>query len=201
MFDHRHHVVFCGFLVCQAPYQEQATITGLARLAPRHLAAWHLRRVLTAASWHWRVLWWWCVDHVIATLPPPEEGVGSLVADRPINDTTGSKQPLATKGRLNEDAPAVCGLHVVGGMRPWGHDRMPGDVEIVRRKDHPQYRADHARWRRMLVRFRRPHWAEMVVMVGDAALASQATIQLSGQRGDFLVIACARTWRFETGHT
>ena len=49
MFRHRHHVVLCWFLVCQAVYQEKATVKGLARLTPRHIAEWHLRRLLTAA--------------------------------------------------------------------------------------------------------------------------------------------------------
>jgi hypothetical protein len=86
-------------------------------------------------------------------------------------------------------------------MRPWGNYRIPVEVAIVRRKDHPQSRSDHALLRRMLVRFRRPHWAEGVVVVGEAALASKATIKLMSPRGYFLVIAFARTWRFENGQT
>jgi hypothetical protein len=72
MFRHRHHLVCCWLVVCQAIYQEKATITGLARLAPRHLAAWHLRRLLAAGYWNARLLVWWFADQVIATLPPPE---------------------------------------------------------------------------------------------------------------------------------
>jgi hypothetical protein len=56
MFQHRHHLVFGWFLVGQAIYQEKATIKGVARLAPRHSAEWHLRRLLSAAYWHGRVL-------------------------------------------------------------------------------------------------------------------------------------------------
>jgi hypothetical protein len=74
MFRHRHHLVFCWLLVGQAIYQEKATLKGLARLAPRHIAEWHLRRLLTAAYWNWRILVWWFADQVIATLPPPEDG-------------------------------------------------------------------------------------------------------------------------------
>jgi hypothetical protein len=68
MFHHRHHRVFCWLLVCQAISQEKATIKGLARLAPRHIAEWHLRRLLTATYWNWRVLLWWFADQVIAIL-------------------------------------------------------------------------------------------------------------------------------------
>jgi hypothetical protein len=48
MFRHRHQLIFCWLLVCQAVSQEKATIKGLARLAPRHLAEWPFRRWLAA---------------------------------------------------------------------------------------------------------------------------------------------------------
>jgi hypothetical protein len=102
MFHHRHPLIFCWWLVCQAMYQETATSKGLARLAPRHSAAWHRRRVLTATSWSWRVLLWWVADQVSGTLPPPEDGVCSLVVDSTRKHKTGQKHPLAKKGRLNE---------------------------------------------------------------------------------------------------
>jgi hypothetical protein len=101
MFRHRHHLVFCWLLVCQAVYQDKATLTGLARLTPRHSAARHVRRLLTAAYGHWRVLLWWFADHVMATLPPPADGVCSLVVDSTLKENTGQQHPLAKKGRLN----------------------------------------------------------------------------------------------------
>ena len=70
---------------------------------------------------------------------------------------------------------------------------MPMDFDRVRRKDHPHDRAEHVLCRWMLVRFRRPSWANMVVVVADAAFASKAHVQLIRQRGYFFVIACART--------
>jgi|SRR5262245_29217715 len=71
MFRHRHYLVFCWLLVCQAVYQEKATVKGLARLAPGHIAEWLLRRLLTTTSWNARLLGRFA-DQVIATLPPPE---------------------------------------------------------------------------------------------------------------------------------
>jgi hypothetical protein len=66
MFRHRHHLVFCWLLVCQAVYQDKATVTGLARLAPRHVAEWHLRRLLTAAYGKWSPT---------QLLPPPRTSI------------------------------------------------------------------------------------------------------------------------------
>src|SRR5215472_9033862 len=70
---------------------------------------------------------------------------------------------------------------------------------MVRRQDQPHYRSENALFRWMLVRFHRPSWAEMVVIVAEAACASKATIKLIRQRGDFFVLALARTWCFENG--
>jgi hypothetical protein len=137
MCRQRHQQVFCWWIVCQAMDQDKATITGLARSAPRPMAAWHVRRVLTATSWQARILLSWLADQALAVLPPPEDGGGSLVVDSTLKRHTGQQQPLAQKGRLNEDAPDLFGLHIVVVRRQWGNDRLPVDVELVRRKAPP----------------------------------------------------------------
>ncbi len=83
MFRHRHDLVCGWFLVCHTVYREKATVTGVTRLLPRPSAEGHRRRLLTAAYWHGRVLLWGGADHVMATLPPPDDGVCSLVVDSP----------------------------------------------------------------------------------------------------------------------
>ena len=84
-------------------------------------------------------------------------------------------------------------------MLHWGSYRLPVDVEIVRRKDQSHSRSENRLFRWMLVRLRRPAWAEMVVVGADAALASTANLQLIQRRGYFFVMALARTWCFENG--
>jgi hypothetical protein len=200
MFRHRHHLIFCWLVVCQAIYQENATVTGLARLAPGPIAEWHLRRLLAAGYGNARLLVWWFADQVIATLPPPDDGVCYLVVDSTLNSKTGHKHPLAKQYRLNEYGPYVFGLHLVVVMRQWGNSRIPVACELVRRQDDPKYRAENALFRWMRVRFRRPSWAEMVVVVADAGFASQANIPLIQRRGFCCVMALARTWCFEHGH-
>jgi Transposase DDE domain len=200
MFRHRHHLIFCWLSVCQAVYQEKATVTGLARLAPRHIAEWHVRRLLTAGYWNARILLWWFAEQAIAVFPPADDGVCDVVVDSTLKDKTGSKHPLAKKGRLNEYAPYIFGLHLVILMLQWGNYRIPVDFEIVRRKADPHYRSENRLFRGMLVRFRRPSWAEIVVVVADAAFASKANVQLIHRRGYFFVMAFARTWCFENGH-
>ena len=55
-------------------YQDKATLCGLARLGPNHIAEWHLRRLLYATYWSWRLLLGYLVEAVIAGLPPAEDG-------------------------------------------------------------------------------------------------------------------------------
>jgi hypothetical protein len=200
MFRQRHHLVFCWLLVCQAVDQDKATLTGLARLPPRHIAERPVRRLLTAIYGNGRVLRWWFADQVVSTLPPPEDGVCSLVVESTLQETTGQRHPLAKQGRLNAYSPYIVGLHMVIVMLHWGNYRSPVDFEMVRRKDDPRYRAEKRLCRWMVVRFRRPAWAQMVIVVADAAFASTANLQLLQRRGSFVVMALARTWCVETGH-
>jgi len=200
-FRHRHHLVLCWRLVGQAVEQEKATRTGLARLTPRQMAAWHCRRRLTAPYWHGCVLLWWFAAHVLATRPPPAAGVGSLVVESPRTEKTGPQHPLAQKGRLNADAPDIVGLPMVIVRRHGGHYRMPVDCAIVRRQDAPPSRSENRLFRGRWGRFRRPAWANAGVVVADAAGASTAKVQRLQRRGDGVVIAVARTWRCEQGRT
>ena len=124
-----------------------------------------------------------------------------LVVDSTLKSKTAQKHPLAKKWRLNEYGPYVFGLHLVVVMLQWGNYRIPVDFELVRRKADPKYRSENTLFRWMLVRFRRPPWAEMMVVVADAAYASKANMQLIRQRGYFFVIAFARTWCFANGQS
>jgi Transposase DDE domain len=85
-------------------------------------------------------------------------------------------------------------------MLHWGHDRIPVAFEMVRRTDQSHHRSETRLFRWMLIRFRRPAWAEMVVVVADAAFASKANLPLIQRRGDCFVMALARTWGVANGH-
>jgi hypothetical protein len=114
-------------------------------------------------------------------------GQGVLSGGRPHEQRPNRPEASVGHERARE---RVCPLWLwaaPGGRHaPMGHDRIPVGCEIVRRQDQPRYRSDHALGRRMLVRFRRPRWAEMVVVVGDAVFASKANMQLISHRGTSL---------------
>jgi hypothetical protein len=66
-------------------------------------------------------------------------------------------------------------------MPQWGNYRIPVDFELVRHTEDPRCRSENRLFRWMLVRFRRPGWAEMVV-VADGAFASKANVKLIQRR-------------------
>ena len=71
-FHFRHHLVFSWTLVLMLVYSDKATLQGLARLGPNHLCEWHLRRLLCASYWCWRM-----VLGPLAVLPP--DGAGQVL--------------------------------------------------------------------------------------------------------------------------
>jgi hypothetical protein len=124
-----------------------------------------------------------------------------VVVDSTLKGKTGQQPPFAKKGRLNEYAAYIFGLQMVIVMLQWGNYRIPVAFDIIRRKEDPRYRSENRLLRWRLVRFRQPAWAKAVVVVAEAAFASNGNVKLIQRRGYFFVIAFARTWRFENGRT
>jgi hypothetical protein len=55
-FSYRHWLVFCWLLVAHLICFEKATLQGLARYTPVHIAAWHFRRLLATGRWAWALV-------------------------------------------------------------------------------------------------------------------------------------------------
>ena len=158
-FRYRHHLVFCWSLVLILVCQEKATLCGLARLGPKHICEWHLRRFLCASYWGAHVVLWYMADALISVLPPPCDGVLYLIGDGTYKGKTGKKHPLAKKGRIRSGTPYLFGIQIIICMLHWDTYRIPIDFEIVRKKDTDGYKKPNALFRDMLKRFRKPAWA------------------------------------------
>lgn len=196
-FRYRHHLVFCWSLVLILICQDKATLCGLARLGPRHICEWHLRRFLSASYWSIRLVLWWFVEALLAVLPPPQDGVIHLIVDGTYKDKTGKKNPLAKKGRIRLLDPYLFGIQIILLMVHWNNFRIPIDFEIVKKKDTDGYKKPNALFRWMLVRFKKPTWATRVIVLADAEFASKENLSLVKQRGYFFLMSMARTWKFE----
>ena len=198
-FSYRHYLVFCWLLVAHLVCFGKATVQGLARYTPTHIAAWHLRRLLAAGRWQWEQVLHWLVSEALAAFPPPKDGVLSLVVDSTLKGKRGKKNPLAKKGRLNEYAPFTFGLHVVIVIAQWDVYRIPLAFRLVKPKASKDYQSENALVREMFGEIILPAWCKKVVVVADAAYPSRANLQAIQARGWFFVIAFPRTWKLANG--
>lgn len=198
-FRFRHQWVFCWSLVLILVYQDKATLKGLSRLGPGKLYEWHLRQLLCANYWCWRLVLDWMVQAVLAVLSPPEDGLLLVVGDGTYKSKTGTKNPLAKKGRQQSQGPYLFGLQILFLMVAWDPYRVPVDLEIVWRKDQPDHHRPNALFRQMLARFQPPAWAKQVVVIADAEFPSKETLKLIKRRGYYFVMSLARTWKFADG--
>jgi Transposase DDE domain len=198
-FSYRHYLVFCWLLVAHLVCFEKATLQGLARYIPSHVAAWHLRRLLAAGRWQWARVLEWLVSQALSAFPPPRNGVLYLVVDSPLKGKRTKKNPLAKKGRLNEYAPYTFGLHVVILLAQWDVYRVPLAFRMVKPKGSPGYQSENALFRERLQEVVVPAWVKQVIVVADAAYPSRANLQAIQARHWFFVIAFPRTWKLTNG--
>jgi hypothetical protein len=198
-FSYRHYLVFCWLLVAHLVCFGKATVQGLARYTPTHIAAWHLRRLLAAGRWQWEQVLHWLVSEALAAFPPPKDGILYLVVDSTLKGKRGKKNPLAKKGRLNEYAPFTFGLHGVIVIAQWDVYRIPLAFRLVKPKASKDYQSENALVREMFGEIILPAWCKKVVVVADAAYPSRANLQAIQARGWFFVIAFPRTWELANG--
>jgi hypothetical protein len=192
-------LVFCWLLVAHLVCFGNATLQGLARSTPTHVAAWHLRRLLAAGRWQWEQVRPWLVSEALAAFPPPKDGILYLVVDSTLKGKRGKKTPLAKKGRLNEYAPFTFGLHVIIIIAQGEVYRMPLAFRLVKPKGSPGYQSEKARFREMWGEVLLPAWCKKVVVIADAAYPSRANLQAIQARGWYFVIASPRTWKLANG--
>jgi hypothetical protein len=198
-FSYRHYLVFCWLLVAHLVCCGKATVQGLARYTPTHVAAWHLRRLLAAGRWQWEQVLHWLVSEALAAFPPPKDGVLYLVVDSTLKGKRSKQNPLAKKGRLNEYAPFTFGLHVVIVIAQWDVYRIPVAFRLVKPKASQDYQSENALVREMLGEVVLPAWGKKVVVVADAAYPSRVNLQAIQARGWYFVIAFPRTWKLANG--
>lgn len=199
-FRYRHHLVFCGLLVAHLVCFGKATVQGLARYTPPHVAAWHLRRLLAAGRWQGARVLEWLVNETLAAFPPPRDGVLYLVVDSTRKEKRSKQNPWAKNGRLNEYAPFTCGPHLILLIAQWDVYRIPLAFRLVKPKGSLGYQSENALVRAMLQAVVLPAWCKKVVVVADAAYPSRANLRAIQARGWFFVIAFPRTWKLSNGH-
>jgi Transposase DDE domain len=199
LFSYRHFLVFCWLIVAQLICFEKAPFKAVGRYTPKHIAWWHLRRLVACSRWPWEEVLEWLVSQCLSAFPPPGNGVLYLVVDSTLKGKRTKKNPLVKKGRLNEYAPSTFGLHLVLLIAQWEVYRVPLAFRLVKPKKSKGYRSENALFRERLEELVLPPWCKMVIVVADAAYASRANLRAIQARGWFFVIAFPRTWKWANG--
>jgi Transposase DDE domain len=198
----RHRLIFCWLIFMQAVHPGRKTLEEMARWTPATITAWRFGRLLKATYWNVHLLVAWFAQDLLATLPPPTNGVLYLFGDGSHADKRGAKNPVAPKGRTSKHHPWFFGLRFVVLMAAWDGYRIPVGVRLILPKRHAHYRSENVLFREMVGEFVPPSWAKLVIVGGDAAYGSQANMAMVKDRDKAdparrwsFVFAIARTWK------
>jgi hypothetical protein len=198
----RHRLIFCWLIFLQAVHPGRKTLEEMARWTPATITAWRFGRVRKAAYGNVHLLVSWLAQDLLATLPPPANGVLYLCGDGSHADKRGTKNPVAQKGRISQQHPWFFGLRFVLLMAAWDDYRLPVGFRLILPKRHAGYRSENALFREMVDAFVPPRWATLVIVGGDAASGSKANMAMVKARDKAdttrrwgFVCAIARTWK------
>jgi Transposase DDE domain len=198
----RHRLLLCWLIFMHAVSPGRKTLEEMARWTPATITAWRFGRLLKAAYWNVHLIVSWLAQDLLATLPPPTNGVLYLFGDGSHADKRGTKNPVAQKGRNSQHHPWFFGLRFVVLMAAWDGYRMPVDFRLILPKRHADYRSENALFREMVEEFVPPCWARLVIVGGDAAYGSKANMRMVQNRAKAdtarrwgFVFAITRTWK------
>jgi hypothetical protein len=198
----RHRLILCWLVFMQAVHPGRKTLEEMARWTPAAITAWRFGRLLKATYWNVHLLVSWLAQDLVATLPPPPNGILHLFGDGSHADKRGTNNPVGQKGRISQHHPWFFGIRFVVLMAAWEGYRIPVSFRLILPKGHAEYRSENALFREMVGEFVPPRWAKLVIVGGDAAYGSKANMDMVKARAQAdtarrwgFVFAIARTWK------
>jgi len=132
----RHRLLLCWLVFMQAVHPGRKPLAAIPRWTPATITAWRCGRLLTAAYWNVPLLVSWVAQALLATVPPPTNGVLYLCGDGSHADKRGIKHPMGQQGRISQQHPWFFGLRFVLVMAAWEGDRVPGGFRLIVPKRH-----------------------------------------------------------------
>ena len=115
----RHRLLLCWLIFMHALYPGRKTLEELARWTPATITAWRWARLLKATYWNVHLIVTWLAHELMATLPPPTNGILYLFGDGSHADKRGTKNPVVQKGRKSKHQPWFFGIRFVLLMAAW----------------------------------------------------------------------------------
>jgi hypothetical protein len=150
----------------------------MTRWTPGAITAWRFSRLLKATYWNVHLIVSWMAQDLMATLPPPSNGILHLIGDGSQADKRGAKNPVAQKGRKSKHHPWFFGIRFVLLIAAWDGYRIPVGFRLILPKRHRGYQNENALFREMVSEFTPPSWAKLVIVSGDAAYGSKANMKM-----------------------
>jgi hypothetical protein len=170
------HVLGCCWLVVawlRAP--GQGTLKGLGPYLPPTLRYWTTLRMVRSGHWDAPALVSARAAATLRALPPPADGILSLMGESTLQEKRGRKPPLGPTTRQSEHDPYTFGFEMVWLMASWGACRVPIALAPI----DPQYRGpQNILCRQMLKDFVPPAWVRQIIVVADAGFAANAPRRL-----------------------
>jgi hypothetical protein len=136
------------------------------------------------------------VTATLRALPPPTDGLLSLMGDSPVQDQRGRQHPLGQTTRHSDHDPYTCGFEMVLLIASGGRVRVPVALAPM---DPTSKGHHHLLFRQRLQDFVPPAWVRQVVVVADAGVAAKATRHLSTDIPYTDVFAMPRTRKCTNG--
>ena len=191
----QHFNIWCWLLVSLL-LAGSGRLKELTRWMPQRLAYWTVLRFVKAKVWDEQALLDLMVDDLLATLPPPRDGVLNLIFDTTRTAKTGKQQPLAYTTKTGKFEPYVFGHTVLLLVAQWGQFRVPLAVRVL----NPNIKGhQNILVRELLTQYVPPVWCQRVVVEADAGFAAKATLQHIAALSYFYVFALPRTWKTADG--
>jgi hypothetical protein len=101
----RHFLVCCWLVMALMRDPGQGTLKGLHASLPSTLNYWTTLRMLRSGQWDAAAGVGDLATATLRTLPPPADGVRSLIGDSPLQDKRGRQHPLGHTTRHRAHDP------------------------------------------------------------------------------------------------
>jgi len=174
----------------------KGTLKGLQAYLSPTLKYWTTLRMIRSGQWEAAAVVDDMATAALRALPPPADGVLSLIGDSTLKDKRGRKHPLGHMTRHSEHDPYTFGFEMVLLIASWGRLHVPVALAPI----DPEIKGhQHILCRQMRKDFVPPAWVQQVVVVADAGFAANATLHLITAIHSTYVFAMPRTQTLTNG--
>jgi len=192
----QHFLVFCWLLIALRRAPGKGTRKGLQLSLPSQRPSWTTVRMVRSGQGDAQAVRTDLAATTLRSLPPPTDGVLSLLGDRTRKPKRGRKHPVGPFTRHGEHAPDLFGFEIVLLIARWDRVRIPVALGLI----DPQRRGhQNILLRQMLKDVVRPAWVRQVVGVAEAGWAANETLRLITGHKYPSVFALPRTRKWTHG--